>query len=393
MLGIQLTDDDVGNVPLLRTDAYGNFIPGAERLPAGHHRHRRRRHSRTRPTTSSSRATSAAPVGLDVAGALRTGHAFLADIAHNAVPNGLADGDIEIGLANPGNDAGDLRQRAARRALHRRRRPRQREHRPDRRPPRLPLPSTTGWSSTPRTWCSPTQATWPSSTSGWLDDWLGDVADDAGADRRPACGTASACSRPRSSAPRCSTSTSCSRSSPARSSRNIDVFLVPDGYDATINPSIVAEFAHVVYRFGHSMLTETIDRFDPNFTADQIGLIEGFLNPLAFNGDRRAIADGIAAGAIIRGMTRQVGNEIDEFVTERAAQQPARPAARPRDHQPGARPRHRRAVAERGARASSTRRPTRTPCSSPTRAGSTSPATSSTKPRSSTSSPPTARTR
>ena len=40
---------------------------------------------------------------------------------------------------------------------------------------------------------------------------------------------------------------------------NIDVFLVPQGYDATINPAIVAEFAHVVYRFGHSMLTE-IDR-------------------------------------------------------------------------------------------------------------------------------------
>ena len=47
---------------------------------------------------------------------------------------------------------------------------------------------------------------------------------------------------------------------------NINVFLVPDGYDVTINPDIVAEFAHVVYRFGHSMLTETIDRFDPTFT-------------------------------------------------------------------------------------------------------------------------------
>ena len=32
MLGIELTDSDVGNVPLLRTDPYGNFIPGAERL-------------------------------------------------------------------------------------------------------------------------------------------------------------------------------------------------------------------------------------------------------------------------------------------------------------------------------------------------------------------------
>src|SRR6185312_17320807 len=39
--------------------------------------------------------------------AVRTGHAFLADIAHNAVPDGLADGDIEIGLNNPGFEPGD----------------------------------------------------------------------------------------------------------------------------------------------------------------------------------------------------------------------------------------------------------------------------------------------
>ena len=64
---------------------------------------------------------------------------------------------------------------------------------------------------------------------------------------------------------------------------NINIFLVPDGFDTTIDPSIVAEFAHVVYRFGHSMLTETIDRFDPNFTDNHIGLIEGFLNPLQFD--------------------------------------------------------------------------------------------------------------
>jgi hypothetical protein len=94
----------------------------------------------------------------------------------------------------------------------------------------------------------------------------------------------------------------------------INPFVVPDGFDVTINPSIVAEFAHVVYRFGHSMLTESIDRFDPNFNADDIGLIQGFLNPVAFDSGH-AITDDMAAGAIIRGMTRQVGNEIDEFVT------------------------------------------------------------------------------
>jgi hypothetical protein len=72
---------------------------------------------------------------------------------------------------------------------------------------------------------------------------------------------------------------------------NIDDFLAPVGFDATINPAIVAEFAHTVYRFGHSMLLETVDRFDPNFNivedpnspgTQQLGLIAAFLNPLAY---------------------------------------------------------------------------------------------------------------
>ena len=32
------------------------------------------------------------------------------------------------------------------------------------------------------------------------------------------------------------------------------------GYNTSINPAIRAEFAHAVYRFGHSMLTESVDR-------------------------------------------------------------------------------------------------------------------------------------
>ena len=33
LLGINLTDADVGDVPLLATDAYGNFIKGAHGFP------------------------------------------------------------------------------------------------------------------------------------------------------------------------------------------------------------------------------------------------------------------------------------------------------------------------------------------------------------------------
>src|SRR5216117_1585661 len=92
---------------------------------------------------------------------------------------------------------------------------------------------------------------------------------------------------------------------------NVDVFI---DFDSTINPAIVAEFAHTVFRFGHSMLTETIDRLDPNFVSSDIGLIQAFLNPLAFAASGPTPEQ--AAGAIVRGLTRQVGNEIDEFVTE-----------------------------------------------------------------------------
>ena len=105
---------------------------------------------------------------------------------------------------------------------------------------------------------------------------------------------------------------------------NVDEFLAPNGYNTLIDPSITAEFAHTVYRFGHSMLTETVDRYTPDFhvvsdprTADpndQLGLIAAFLNPLAFAGSGPTPAE--ATGAIVRGLTRTVGNEVDEFVTE-----------------------------------------------------------------------------
>ncbi|MGO4670630.1 peroxidase family protein [Bosea sp. 2RAB26] len=84
-----------------------------------------------------------------------------------------------------------------------------------------------------------------------------------------------------------------------------------------LDAAITSEFANAVYRFGHSMLDETIDRFDANgnpvlnpATNQQMTLIDAFTNPLAF------LAQGSdAAAQIIRGATQQVGNEIDEFVT------------------------------------------------------------------------------
>jgi Ca2+-binding RTX toxin-like protein len=95
---------------------------------------------------------------------------------------------------------------------------------------------------------------------------------------------------------------------------DVDPFLFSN--TTTVSGAIVAEFAHVVYRFGHSMLNENIDiiSMGQNGPAQsQIGLIDAFLNPIAFGAAGTNPDE--AAGAILRGMTRQAGNEIDEFLT------------------------------------------------------------------------------
>ncbi|NII57248.1 peroxidase family protein [Sphingomonas aerolata] len=100
---------------------------------------------------------------------------------------------------------------------------------------------------------------------------------------------------------------------------NIDPFIFSNTAD--IDPAITAEFAHAVYRFGHSMLTDTIEITDPTLSTQSLSLVEAFLNPQAFGeagldpvtGEEDAA---IAAGAIIRGMTRVEGSEIDEFVPD-----------------------------------------------------------------------------
>ncbi len=87
------------------------------------------------------------------------------------------------------------------------------------------------------------------------------------------------------------------------------------GYDTTINAAISGEFAHSVYRFGHSMLNDEVLRYDENGVADNLTLIDAFLNPPAFMDGGQYTPDQ-AAGAVFRGGTTQVGQEIDEFVVE-----------------------------------------------------------------------------
>ncbi|MFJ4268389.1 peroxidase family protein [Paenarthrobacter nicotinovorans] len=100
-----------------------------------------------------------------------------------------------------------------------------------------------------------------------------------------------------------------------------------------IDPAITAEFAHSVYRFGHSMLTETISRRNEDSPGpdgvwgnrddvpgmhNDLPLLKGFLNPPAYadGGAAGQLTSEEAAGSIIMGMSDQVGAELDEFVTD-----------------------------------------------------------------------------
>ncbi|QQR40398.1 peroxidase family protein [Devosia rhizoryzae] len=316
MLGILLTDQDVGAVPLLRTDAYGNFIPNAQGFAqvitgVG---------ADGIPNTADDiviSGTPSAPVSL--ATAIRINAAFLADIAHDAVPNGLADGDIEIGLQNPGNNpavydnelldahfiAGDGRvnENIGLTAVHH-----------------------IFHSEHNRLVEHTKEMVLASKDMAFINEWLRlDLTQDQ-VNALPTDAAAIAAYAATLTwdgerlfqAAKFGTEMQYQHTVFEDFARkiqpNIDFFVVPDGYHADINPTIVAEFAHVVYRFGHSMLNEQIDRLDSSFTNDQISLIKGFLNPIEFDSGH-TVADNIAAGDIIRGMTRQVGNEIDEFVT------------------------------------------------------------------------------
>jgi Ca2+-binding RTX toxin-like protein len=312
LLGIQLVDTDVGNLPLLATDPYGNFIPGPNGFP-------QLVMQGEPPTLVEGNPDS--PVS--TAGAVQTGHAFLADIAHNAVPDGLEDGDTEVGGNIPADGeydnelldahfvAGDGRANenvgltAVHHVFHA-------EHN------RLvdhtkdvviadAVAMLAGGAS-------------QDEAVAFLNEWLADDVTQVPVGQAAIDALVWDGERLFQAA-KFGTEMQYQHLVFEEFARKvqpaINTFLVPDGFDTTMDPSIVAEFAHVVYRFGHSMLTESVDRYDENFNADHIGLIEGFLNPMQFqNGGTDAPVDAdVAAGAIIRGMTRQVGNEIDEFVT------------------------------------------------------------------------------
>jgi Ca2+-binding RTX toxin-like protein len=306
MLGIDLTDADVFNVPLLATDAYGQFIRGPNGFPQV---------VMKGPDGLAGTADDflvegnpAAPISL--ANAVRTGHAFLDDIAHTAAPNpGLipdadtvAGGPVAAGtydnelldahyIAGDGRVNENIGLTTVHHIFH------SEHNRLVEHTKAVVLDTAAGGDVTfLNEWLLTPVTTVPADLTTL--DWNGERLFQAAK-----FGTEMQYQHlvfeefARTIQP------------------NIDPFIPRlQNYQAEIDPSIVAEFAHTVYRFGHSMLTETIDRLDENFVSSEIGLIQAFLNPLAFA--ESGPTPDAAAGAIVRGVTRQVGNEIDEFVTD-----------------------------------------------------------------------------
>ncbi|MEP7203194.1 MAG: peroxidase family protein [Ilumatobacteraceae bacterium] len=89
-----------------------------------------------------------------------------------------------------------------------------------------------------------------------------------------------------------------------------------------IDPAITAEFAHAVYRLGHSMLTDTVARTALDGTTYDEPLLDVFLNPPSYlsndydHADAPELTPEEAAGEIIMGLTDQVGMELDEFIVD-----------------------------------------------------------------------------
>ena len=297
MLGIKLTDKDIGNVPVVLVDPYGKFIAGENgyaQLMVG-----------LNPDGTAIYIEGTAE-GIDpsAVGAFRTGIAFLDDIAHLAVPkedvdgNLLADADSAVGYdgafdARGGNIqydnemldrhfiTGDGRgnENIGLTAIHHlfhAEHNRVVEHTKD-------VILATGDAAF--------ISEWQLADGSWNGDRLFQAA-------------------------RFTTEMEYQHLVFEEFARKIqpdvDIFVVQP--DPQINPAIFAEFAHVIYRFGHSMLNETVDRTYADGSDGSMTLFDAFLNPIAFDNDGALSAEQ-AAGAVFRGMTGQVGNEIDEFVT------------------------------------------------------------------------------
>jgi len=300
MLGITLTDKDVLDLPLLATDPYGKFVPGPNGFP-----------QLVVPTAVGGLVEGNPTTPVTTAGATKTGTAFLDDIAHHAVPgtwnhdNNPATpkvpqtpdtdpGTTDDGLPGTYDDemlashfmAGDGRVNenigltAVHQVFHA-------EHN------RLADDIKT----VVQTELTPAElADWQLAPGIWNGERLFQAA-------------------------RFVTEMEYQHLAFEEFARKVQPMVnLFAGYDTSVDPALTAEFAQAVYRFGHSMLTETVARTTPQGVKDDIPLLDAFLTPQAYTapvvGGTARRTPQQAAGDIVRGMTDQAGNEIDEFVTE-----------------------------------------------------------------------------
>ncbi|WP_434684985.1 peroxidase family protein [Pseudanabaena minima] len=306
-LGIILSDFDIHNVPLLLTDQYGKFIPGANG------------YAQVATTTGFVEGTEA---GLVLpANTVRTNHAFLDDIAHHAVPGFYrnSSGELvpQIADTDPGvgddNDAttyddemlnshfitGDGRgnENIALTSVH------------------------SIFHSEHNRLVEANKATILASNDlAFLNEWL--RIDVAAVPTDPSDIANLEWDGERLfQAARFTNEMQYQHMVFEEFARRIQPMIDPFVFNNSpeIDPSIVAEFAHTVYRFGHSMLTGTVDRLDNNLSTvngepDQKTLLAAFLNPQAYIESGADIAT-INAN-LVRGLTRDVGNGIDEFIVD-----------------------------------------------------------------------------
>lgn len=84
----------------------------------------------------------------------------------------------------------------------------------------------------------------------------------------------------------------------------------PYFYDPTLDPTISNEFATAAYRFGHTMLPESLllrDAMDQPVAGGSISLADAFFTPTTF--------ESIGIDAIVHGQLTQLAQELDAMVT------------------------------------------------------------------------------
>ncbi|MET0436527.1 MAG: peroxidase family protein, partial [Devosia sp.] len=322
VLGINLTDLNVGNIPLIAADEYGNFIPGTNGYPQ---LVVNRGLDNILGTADDvlREGNPAAPVS--VQGVVLTGHAFLDDIAHAAVPvvsqAGVLqqDSDTALGYANADGTPGPQGQRGAT-AYDNELLDRHFIAGDGRVNENIALTAVhqVFHSEHNRIVEMTKQIALDSGDLSFLNQWL--LVDVLAIPTTQAAIDALVWDGERLfQVGRFTNEMEYQHLVFEEFGRmmqpDIDVFLFEPAAD--INPGIAAEFAHVVYRFGHSMLRQDIAVIEMDDLGrpiqNDITLFEGFLNPVKY--DSLGTAEE-ASGAIIRGMSRQTGSAIDEFVTD-----------------------------------------------------------------------------